>query len=482
MKTTCTALLIGGLIVSAPPPAAAQTPVDLRPMIVTNLTGQLRVQQGVPCGGIVDLTTPVTGGRLLLTPAEGLNVAGGKLFALTRSDVFFAGFSVTRTCSLITETRTYTEVGVQLGRAVSFTAASAGADLFAVTIPKSDFLLYQAAVVNGQLETSFQKPSQDVTGAIDFTARTVTLRVVVATRVRFRAGCVFDACIIDEVKDGTLTADIGGTIFFPDTDGDGVADRSDNCKLVANADQSPVATPIITAPSDVTLASCVARDFGIASAVDRCDGGPVIVTSDAPAAFVVGANAVTWQAQDAKSRTATATQTVTVVDTTPPILTSVPADIAVNTCGPVDLGLPTATDDCAGTPAFTSNAPASFGVGTTVVTWTATDASGNTAAGGQIVTVTDAVAPAVSCAPAAPPGRAFQAIATDACSGAPTLRLGTFVLANGETIKIEEVGRPGVRLVNEVSTDGIRHFQVGKGEAVILATDASGNVGSAICR
>jgi len=37
-------------------------------------------------------------------------------------------------------------------------------------------------------------------------------------------------------------------------------------------------------------------------------------------------------------------------------------------------------------------------------------------------------------------------------------------------------------LVNDVSADHIRHFQVGKGQAIITATDASNNVGSAICR
>jgi len=35
--------------------------------------------------------------------------------------------------------------------------------------------------------------------------------------------------------------------------------------------------------------------------------------------------------------------------------------------------------------------------------------------------------------------------------------------------------------VNNISNDGIRHFQVGKGEAVITATDASHNVATAVC-
>jgi len=39
-----------------------------------------------------------------------------------------------------------------------------------------------------------------------------------------------------------------------------------------------------------------------------------------------------------------------------------------------------------------------------------------------------------------------------------------------------------VRLLNVVGPNQIKHFKVGKGEAVIVATDGSGNVASAYCR
>jgi hypothetical protein len=67
----------------------------------------------------------------------------------------------------------------------------------------------------------------------------------------------------------------------------------------------------------------------------------------------------------------------------------------------------------------------------------------------------------------------------DAC-GAPVIRLGSYVLANGEKIRINETGQPGVRLINV--QNGIRHFHVGKGQSVITATDGSGNVTSAVCQ
>jgi hypothetical protein len=287
--------------------------------------------------------------------------------------------------------------------------------------------------------------------------------------------------VINETHNGTLTADITGTIVFPDTDADGVPDRTDNCRFTPNPTQAAVTTPVVSPPFNITLASCAERRFGRAIAADVCDAGQVTVTNNAPNPFAVGANIVTWTGEDAQGRLGTATQTVTVVDTTDPIFTFVPPDVSMTNCGPASLGLPTATDDCAGTVGFTNNAPASFPVGTTIVTWTASDASGNTATASQSVQVVDTVAPDVSCAPDAPQGGTFLVIATDACSP-PVIRLGSFVIANGERIKIDEVGKPGITLVGTVGPDRIRHFLVGKGEGVITATDPSSNVGSAVCR
>src|SRR4029077_9333930 len=114
-------------------------------------------------------------------------------------------------------------------------------------------------------------------------------------------------------------------------------------------------------------------------AADACNVAVVTVTSDEPPVLPPGRTVVTWTAADVQGRKAAATQTVTVVDTTLPVFTSLPGNIAMNDCGPASLGLPTATDDCGGAPALTNNAPAKFLVGKRVVTWTATDAAGNRA-------------------------------------------------------------------------------------------------------
>jgi hypothetical protein len=92
----------------------------------------------------------------------------------------------------------------------------------------------------------------------------------------------------------------------------------------------------------------------------------------------------------------------------------------------------------------------------------------------------DTTSPTLSCTPVAQP-RQHRVAAADDCGGRLTLKLGTFSLANGEVIQIEETGKPGVRLIGTIGADQVRHFQVGKGDATVVATDAAGNVARAAC-
>ncbi len=462
---------------------ATSLAADVRPGIVTSLTGTMRILQPIPCGGLVDRTTTVTGGRIELTPAEGVNSAGGaKRFALTLANVQFAPFSASGSCLLIEETRNYGPISVQLIRGAAFVASpTATPDEYAATIPRDSLIFAYQTTVNGDLETGYKFPQSDPTATINLATGAVTMHVVLGTRAHFEAGCTIFGCIIDETHNGTITADIAGTILFPDTDGDGVPDRSDNCRFVANADQTPVPTPTITAPANVTLASCLSRNFGVAKSADVCDGTPVVVTSNAPLQFALGPNTVLWRAEDGLNRVATANQIVTIVDTTAPTFTAVPPDVHLNDCGPANLGTPTATDDCAGTVTFTNNGLPKYYVGTTPVTWTAHDVSGNQSTAIQNVIVVDTVPPTVFCTPTNPTGTSFRVSAIDSCTGSPVIRLGSYVLTEGEVILINETGQPGIRLQNVVGADGIRHFQVGRGEAIITATDESNNVGSVTC-
>jgi hypothetical protein len=112
--------------------------------------------------------------------------------------------------------------------------------------------------------------------------------------------------------------------------------------------------------------------------------------------FPVGTTDVIWTATDASGNTSSATQHVTVIDNTPPVVTP-PANVTVflplnSTATSMVVNYPnpaTATDNCPGPIGIVYN-PASgstFSVGTTTVTATATDAHGNNASATFTVTV-----------------------------------------------------------------------------------------------
>ncbi|MCB0402094.1 MAG: HYR domain-containing protein, partial [Flavobacteriales bacterium] len=141
--------------------------------------------------------------------------------------------------------------------------------------------------------------------------------------------------------------------------------------------------PVITCPGATTINTdaglCTSTaSIGTATATDNCTATPTI-TNDAPASFPIGNTTVTWTATDASGNFATCTQVVTVVDAENPVITC-PGAITINTdaglcTSTAAIGTATATDNCTATPTITNDAPASFPIGNTTVTWTATDAS-----------------------------------------------------------------------------------------------------------
>jgi len=110
------------------------------------------------------------------------------------------------------------------------------------------------------------------------------------------------------------------------------------------------------------------------------------LTNDAPSLLPFGTTTVTWTATDPAGNTATAQQAVTVADTTPPTI-SCPAGIDTAYTAHPALGTPSVSDLADASPVITNNAPATFPAGTTTVTWTATDHSGNTGQCSQQVTL-----------------------------------------------------------------------------------------------
>jgi Domain of unknown function DUF11/HYR domain len=148
--------------------------------------------------------------------------------------------------------------------------------------------------------------------------------------------------------------------------------------------------------------------LGTAIVADNCD--TTVIRTGVPAGniFPVGTTVITYAAKADLS--VTATQTVTVIDDTLPVVTA-PAPVTIFT-GPgatscsvtvadldATLGTGSATDNCPGVGSVTrSGVPAGnvFPVGTTTVTYSATDAHGNTASATQVVTVIDNTVPVIT--------------------------------------------------------------------------------------
>jgi uncharacterized repeat protein (TIGR01451 family) len=237
---------------------------------------------------------------------------------------------------------------------------------------------------------------------------------------------------------------------------------------------SDTTPPELTVPPNVsvTTSSCTATlddELGTAEATDSgaCGGSVTINRTGVPANFVfpTGTTTITYTATDAAGNVATGTQLVTVTESpaVPPTITA-PADVSANTgpgatsCGTLvsdaTLGTATANDNCPGVTVTRSGVPAGniFPVGNTIVTYTATDASGNTATDTQMVTVIDNTVPIISC-PANivvsnDPGLCsavvtFSATATDNCPGVTV----NTDIASGSTFP------KGTTTVNATATD-----------------------------
>lgn len=180
--------------------------------------------------------------------------------------------------------------------------------------------------------------------------------------------------------------------------------------------------PSLTVPPDVSVstgpeaAACgaVVDDgaLGLATAEDHCSEVTVTRGSLPEGRFFpVGTTEILYTATDASGKVSTATQVVTVIDDTPPTIAA-PADITVSSdagacSATVQPALATASDNCAvaeisGVRSDGKALAEPYAIGSTIITWTAVDSSGNQATAMQTITVNDAERPVISSVVATP--------------------------------------------------------------------------------
>jgi HYR domain len=197
-----------------------------------------------------------------------------------------------------------------------------------------------------------------------------------------------DNCGAPTVTNNAPTAFPLGTTTIIWTATDGAGNIKTATQTVTVTDN---VLPTITAPATVlvfTNTGCTATGVSLGTPITSDNCTVASTTNNAPATFALGNTTVVWTVTDASGNTKTASQTVTVVDNVLPTITA-PAALTILSTVPITspaLGSPTTSDNCT-VASVTNNAPATFPLGNTTVTWTVTDGSGNTKTAIQLVSI-----------------------------------------------------------------------------------------------
>ena len=218
--------------------------------------------------------------------------------------------------------------------------------------------------------------------------------------------------------------------------------------------------PILLVPADIEIEA-----NGVNTIIDTLGeltvediSGISYVSNDAPETFSLGETVITWIASDNFENVISNTQLVRVIDTIAPEVVA-PSDIkieAVNSTENFIELMGVRVSDAVEISLVTNDAPEVFPLGETIVTWTATDTSGNSMSDTQLVTVVDTTAPTI---------RALEDIAVDATSSSVT--------------KVDLILPITNDLISEVIIDNDAHdatFVFGETIVTWSAADESGNV------
>jgi alpha-tubulin suppressor-like RCC1 family protein len=193
--------------------------------------------------------------------------------------------------------------------------------------------------------------------------------------------------------------------------------------------------PTITCPANITLNNLAGNcgrsvNYVMPTVVDNCfttltqTDGTTLTSGNL---FPIGITNQEYLVTDLGGNTATCAFTISIVDSQAPVFSNCPANITLNAasnhCSEIATwSTPTASDNCSGVVVTSTHSPGTlFNTGTpTTVTYTATDAAGNTATCSFTVTVNDNSAPVIPVLATINSQCAITVtapVATDNCSG-----------------------------------------------------------------
>jgi len=272
------------------------------------------------------------------------------------------------------------------------------------------------------------------------------------------------------------------TVTFSTTDSSALTGSA--TAVLTVADQT---APVITVPASITVAAtdadgtsstdaAIAAFLSGASATDNVDESST-VTNDGLAVFPLGETTVIFSATDAAGNIGSASAIVNVTDQTAPVITA-PADgtiAATDASGTAVtdeavvawIASAVATDNVDSNLTITTDAPEILPLGATVVTFTVTDAAGNTSSDTATATVADTTAPEITA-----PGT-FVVLGTEEGLSADNSEIVAMIAGVTAT---DNVDGAIASISNDAPTD---LFLFGETTVTFSATDAAGNTGTA---
>jgi len=256
---------------------------------------------------------------------------------------------------------------------------------------------------------------------------------------------------------GSVDANTVGvyTITYSSTDASGNSATATRVVTV-----SDTTAPVVSVSGGTETVECHTSyaDAG-ASASDSCTGSLTPSTSGSVDVNTTGDYTLTYSSTDASGNTGTATRTVHVTDTTAPTVSVTGGTVTVECHGSYSESGATASDSCAGSLSVsTSGSVDANTVGDYTVTYSATDASGNSATATRTVHVTDTT----------------SATVTVTGSTTVTVECHTSYSEDGATASDGCTGSLSVTTTGSVDANTVGDYTV-----TYSATDASGNTADA---
>ena len=392
----------------------------------------------VACGGggggpsaPTDTTAPV----ITITGSASVNHEQGTTYTdegATATDAVDGSVTVSTSGSVDDAAGTYTitySATDSAGNAATATRTVIVADTIAPTIT-----LNGAAAVTHEQGTTYVDEGATATDSVD-----TTVEVVVT---------------------GAINAAIAGEYTLTYTATDQAGNASSTTRTVVVSDTTVPVVSLIGPATLVHEQGTIYSDPG-ATAIDSVDGSINIVVTGSVGAGA-GSYVLTYSATDSAGNGASASRTVIVSDSTSPTITLIGEATVNHEQGTtyIDSGA-TAVDTVDGVIAVTSSGSVGSGAGTYTITYSASDAVGNSAIAVRTVIVGDTIAPVITLSGDAEMTHEQGTTYTDAGASA------------ADTVDTS---------VDVVTTGSVDSDTAGTYTVTYTATDAAGNMAAAVTR